>query len=91
MDGLLRVLQIERPELPRVLWMCAASALLGSTVATARVGLYRAFLDQFSVADLPYAFGLSGVLGLIALWGFKRFGGRVSFSRRMRLLMFFCA
>ncbi|MEM9455013.1 MAG: hypothetical protein AAGF11_12600 [Myxococcota bacterium] len=91
MGSLLAVFQIERKELPRVLWMGTASALLGCTVATARVGLNHAFLDHYSVAELPYAYGLSGVLGLLTLWGFERSGGRTKFSRRMQLLVFFCA
>lgn len=91
MDALLRILQINRPELPRVLWMCAASACLGCTVATVRVGVNDAFLGQYEATDLPYAYGLSGTLGLLVLWAFKRFGDRVRFSRRMQILVFCCA
>jgi ATP:ADP antiporter, AAA family len=75
-----RVFSVEEGETQRVALLLIMSFFMGSFLATFSVAAQTLFLEKFDEAkDLPEAFMLSGLFGLIATFVYNFFQTRISF------------
>lgn len=77
---LLRVLRIEADEMERVMLLFIMGFFMGLFMAAMSVASQSLFLEHFSeTEDLPIAFVVSGVFGLLATMVFNFFQNRIPF------------
>ncbi|HYG19696.1 MAG TPA: hypothetical protein VD816_12240, partial [Ohtaekwangia sp.] len=77
---LLRILDIQHPEVGRVGLLLIMSFFMGVFLATLSVASQTLFLREFDEQrDLPYALLVSGIFGLIATILYNFFQNRIPF------------